>query len=88
MLKAEDWLKENCKDSDWDKLTDENLSDFIHTSNVIKYMRDYSLYVIRSIQKKKINESDELCEDDKEALLDYIEFRKERYEKHGRKELS
>lgn len=39
-MKAEDWLNKNCKASDWSESANQ-ANDFIHTSDVIKYMEQY-----------------------------------------------
>lgn len=43
-MTAEEWLKENCKDTDCDRLM-ERLSDTMWTRNVIQYMSEYAEYM-------------------------------------------
>ena len=39
-ISPEDWLKENCDLSDWNRL-EEQLKDSLWTNNVVKYMQEY-----------------------------------------------
>ena len=45
MIGIEDYLKEVCSMDDWDKLEDD-LKDYLKTSNVIKYIKDYAELVL------------------------------------------
>jgi hypothetical protein len=40
VMKAENWLNDNVKDDDWNKL-EEGLNDSLWTNNVVKYMEAF-----------------------------------------------
>jgi hypothetical protein len=44
ILTPEEWLLENCKDVDCDRLM-ERLSDTMWTRNVVQYMKEYAEYI-------------------------------------------
>jgi len=58
-MKAEEYLKENCKLDDWDSL-EENLKDSIWTNNVITYMEDYHKSKLKLLNIASVSQQREL----------------------------